>query len=159
MDGCPTAQHFERWRTKQQRNNAYRREQRADARAAGTVYRKGRGNLTNKAAQNRKWHLEFRGVLFEKLGGARCVRCGFANVRALQLDHVDGGGNQHRKALASGTAYYRALSKMSATELVATFQVLCANCNVIKREEREEWRWHRASEGAEKENKGVSPSS
>jgi hypothetical protein len=129
------------------------------AREAGTVYRKGRGNLAHKAAQNRKWHIELRAALFEKLGGAHCVQCGFSDVRALQLDHINGGGRQHRKSLSSGTAYFRALSKMSTSELVRTFQVLCANCNAIKREEREEWRWQRASETPAETNQGIPPSS
>ena len=77
--------------------------------------------------------------IFELLGGAKCVRCGFADVRALQLDHINGGGSKERKVYGNGSTrnlmhYYANNPEISKRSL----QVLCANCNWIKRVENEE---------------------
>lgn len=70
--------------------------------------------------------------------GRKCVRCGFdADSRALQIDHVNGGGSQQRKKLVFGTPYYRhILESVQANR--GEYQILCANCNVIKRMELQE---------------------
>ena len=67
--------------------------------------------------------------------GAKCVRCGYSDIRALQVDHVRGNGTQHRRERANGVYadMYDAVRDGSKE-----YQVLCANCNFIKRlEERE----------------------
>lgn len=71
--------------------------------------------------------------------GGKCVKCGFVDPRALQVDHVNGGGHRHLKALrvSKGTSFYYWLRKNGyPTE----FQLLCANCNWIKRVENQECR-------------------
>lgn len=66
--------------------------------------------------------------------GGKCVRCGFSDSRALQLDHINGGGLRDKRSTA--TRYRQILSGKSVGE----FQLLCANCNWIKRAENgEEW--------------------
>jgi hypothetical protein len=70
--------------------------------------------------------------------GDRCVRCGFGDWRALQVDHVNGGGSRERATLnLNRTSYYQKI--LSRPE---RYQLLCANCNWIKRYEREEHRWN-----------------
>ena len=72
--------------------------------------------------------------LYAVLGGAACRRCSFSDRRALQIDHVDGNGNSHRKEYPIGsTRFYRYVE-----EHPAEFQILCANCNWIKRSENRE---------------------
>lgn len=66
----------------------------------------------------------------ELLGGV-CVRCGFSDPRALQIDHIHGGGNQERKHNHDSAA-----ARVIRGEV--GFQLLCANCNVIKRIENHE---------------------
>src|SRR5579872_1988835 len=80
---------------------------------------------------------EARIKCIELLGG-RCVNCGFSDVRALCIDHVNGGGNQEQLQFGGATiAYYRhVLSKISGGS--ADYQVLCCNHNTIKRCERNE---------------------
>ena len=97
-------------------------------------------------------HRDLREILFDRLGTHVCARCGFSDKRALQFDHLNGGGSHHRRSLPSGSAYYRTLVEMSPAEFRQTFQVLCANCNVIKRDERQEWRWRHAGEVAAQED-------
>lgn len=71
--------------------------------------------------------------------GAVCIRCGFSDRRALQIDHVNGGGTAMRRHFNNQPiAYFNAIWKHieSGTE---PYQVLCANCNTIKRHEEHEW--------------------
>ena len=67
--------------------------------------------------------------------GNKCVRCGNDDKRVLNVDHVNGGGTQHRRKL--GGNYF----KKFAEEIRAggrAYQLLCCNCNRIKRVERNE---------------------
>lgn len=74
-----------------------------------------------------------RSAVLEVLGGV-CVRCGFDDPRALQIDHVNGGGKADRRCRGSRKLY----SAIVAGE--PGFQLLCANCNTIKRVENGEHR-------------------
>lgn len=72
--------------------------------------------------------------------GAVCVRCGFADPRTLQLDHIHGGGTQERggqKKWDNAYLYYRSIIH-DPEAAKQKFQVLCANCNWIKRHENNE---------------------
>jgi hypothetical protein len=64
--------------------------------------------------------------------GPRCVLCGFDDPRALSIDHVNGGGNAHRKVL-KGVNLYRWIERNGYPK---DFQVLCMNCQFIKRYEQ-----------------------
>lgn len=59
--------------------------------------------------------------------GGRCVCCGEDNMLFLTLDHINGGGSAHRKAVG-GSSYpiYRDLRKRGYP---AGYQTLCFNCN------------------------------
>jgi|GEM_PF-3245918 hypothetical protein len=88
-----------------------------------------------------KWKTEetkrMRRIILGKLG-SKCVRCGFSDPRALQIDHVNGGGRFERRTLKGSTLrYYRyILGRISSGE----YQLLRANCNSIKREEMHEFK-------------------
>lgn len=68
--------------------------------------------------------------------GCVCGKCGFADVRALQIDHVNGGGGIERAAIRSRDTFYKKVIADSDG-----YQLLCANCNWIKRAENNEFRW------------------
>lgn len=72
--------------------------------------------------------------------GNKCAKCGFDDPRALQIDHIFGGGTQTKKELGLNNPhkYYKYLANMDTQELKANFQMLCANCNWIKRSENNE---------------------
>ena len=71
-------------------------------------------------------------------GKLACVKCGFTDIRALTIDHIDGGGHQHLKEIKhhQGTNFYYWLKKQNYPE---GYQTLCANCQFIKRVEKKEW--------------------
>lgn len=66
----------------------------------------------------------------------RCHKCGFSDIRALSLDMIKGG---HRASGLpfGGTKLYRLLRKQDYPD---GWQVLCMNCQYIKREENQELR-------------------
>ncbi len=67
-----------------------------------------------------------------------CVRCGFSDLRALSLDHIKGGGNKERIRLRRrGVNFYRWLKQNGYPNI---YQVLCMNCQFIKRHENGEER-------------------
>ena len=68
-------------------------------------------------------------------GKCACVKCGFGDIRALSIDHINGGGTKHREKL--GYNIYHWLIKNNYPE---GFQVLCYNCQAIKRLENHEVR-------------------
>ena len=78
--------------------------------------------------RNKQW----RNQALTALGG-ECVRCGFTDVRALQIDHVNGDGGKERSAGMSQVKLYKKIF-----EDQTGYQLLCANCNWIKREENKE---------------------
>lgn len=82
------------------------------------------------------YYLQVRERVFRLLG-ERCVRCDFADKRALQFDHVDGKGNVARRS-KSGTSYFHYILNELKKPDGERFQVLCANCNWIKRAENNE---------------------
>lgn len=86
----------------------------------------------NRLRHARQW-LNIRAKTFEALGGAVCVKCGFTDTRALQIDHINGGGMKHSRSFSSNKAYHHFVR-----ENLNMFQVLCANCNFIKRSENNE---------------------
>jgi hypothetical protein len=57
-----------------------------------------------------------------------CIKCGFSDIRALQIDHVNGGGAIHYRQFKNNRPkYYK-----SMLDHLEDFQILCANCNTIK---------------------------
>lgn len=69
------------------------------------------------------------------LGGI-CKKCGFDDIRALQIDHVNGGGK--KEILQKGGVVYLNLVIRSILAGETKYQLLCANCNWIKRWENNE---------------------
>ena len=69
-------------------------------------------------------------------GKLACVRCGFDDVRALSIDHINGGGSEDRrqKGLKS-SGFYGWLQKHNYPD---GFQTLCMNCQWVKRFENSE---------------------
>ena len=65
--------------------------------------------------------------------GGKCVKCKFKDVRALQIDHVNGGGTKESKLFPYIGSRYKRIRQNPAN-----YQLLCANCNAIKVFENEE---------------------
>ena len=85
---------------------------------------------------NRKHHLKKRNELFDLLGN-KCCKCGFSDKRALQIDHINGGGRSER--IKYNTKDFHRIVLRSLKNNENKYQLLCANCNWIKRYENKEW--------------------
>jgi len=84
---------------------------------------------------------EVRRELLEILG-LKCSRCGCSDKRVLDVDHKEGKGNLERskyKRRGGSIRYYKYLLEQIRRGSTK-YQLLCANCNRIKRLERKEER-------------------
>lgn len=82
-----------------------------------------------------------REILAMIAGALRCQSCGYdKDWRCLQIDHIHGGG-KHDTRTSSAVTNLWALRNWVGTypdAAKAMYQVLCANCNWIKRFENGE---------------------
>lgn len=61
--------------------------------------------------------------------GRVCACCGDPNLEFLQIDHVDGGGREHRASGVTSIFYW-----LRSHKYPPGFQTLCSNCNWAKRQ-------------------------
>ncbi len=61
--------------------------------------------------------------------GGKCIRCGYTDWRALQINHINGGGHADRKRYSTFYAFYRAI--LTGERSKDDLELLCANCNTI----------------------------
>jgi hypothetical protein len=84
---------------------------------------------------------KLRQACLEILGG-KCAKCGFDDPRALQVDHSQGGGTEERARVnKNGKKYLQGV--VTYRNVVGGkhgYQLLCANCNWIKKAEMGEHR-------------------
>ena len=85
---------------------------------------------TCRAGYARASRRKLKEVLFAMLG-AKCTICGFSDSRALQIDHLNGGGKKHYIKSGSLGVLRHAVKNPSE------YQILCANHNWIKMREEE----------------------
>jgi len=76
--------------------------------------------------------------------GNKCIKCDYDNMKALVIDHINGDGCMERNYLKSKSLYcciYFAFlyDITEAIEIIKSrYQVLCANCNMIKQRDNRE---------------------
>lgn len=85
------------------------------------------------AMADRRSRMKLRSQII-KAYGSKCACCGTDRHEFLTVDHINGGGNAHRKALSGvtnrhpgGTAFLRWLRKNGFPK--EGFRLLCMNCN------------------------------
>ena len=71
----------------------------------------------------------------EKLGN-KCIRCGIIDWLVLQIDHVNGGGTKEGKKFKNRFMFHKKIARGEIE--TSCYQILCANCNWIKRYENNE---------------------
>jgi hypothetical protein len=126
------ARHREEIKIQQrERKRNMTKEQLEEKRAYEREYTK-----TEKFKNHRKSHYQklvekYKIIVFELLGG-KCICCGFSDPRGFQIDHINGGGHRQRGGMNMYSFYKFVLAHPEE------FQLLCANCNQIKRLENKE---------------------
>jgi len=89
-------------------------------------------NAKRKAAGLQSYvHIELRRLRMDVLVAysgdpPRCACCGETTYEFLTLDHINGGGDKHRKRVGGSTNVYRELRKQGYPE---GYRILCMNCN------------------------------
>jgi hypothetical protein len=68
--------------------------------------------------------------------GRKCCFCGYDDVRCLQRDHIHGGGTEEHRRIGSHGILNKILS--NPEKYKKEYQMLCANCNSIKKYENNE---------------------
>ncbi|KKN31249.1 hypothetical protein LCGC14_0825930 [marine sediment metagenome] len=94
------------------------------------VYDRGRWPLRDKTrirVTRRDWQRRVRLEAISHYGG-RCACCGESEEAFLALDHINGGGNRHRRENKIGLLSYWVRKEGYPDG----FQVLCHNCNQAK---------------------------
>lgn len=89
--------------------------------------------------QAREMRKRRRNKILELLGG-KCKQCGYSDVRALHIDHINGGGGRERRALHQNAFYLSIISQAEndIESFLSKYQLLCANCNAIKLASKEQ---------------------
>ena len=84
----------------------------------------------NREARNR-YNKKLRLLIFNYYSNNKleCACCGEKEYGFLSLDHINGGGNTHRKEIGFGTQLYCWIIKNNYPPI---FQILCYNCNLSK---------------------------
>ena len=84
----------------------------------------------NNASSCRSYKAGIKAKILALYGG-QCCMCSFADPRALQLDHVVPPLEKTGEMLRGGIGLYIAI--LAGRRPKENFQLLCANCNWIKR--------------------------
>jgi len=102
-----------------------------------TEYRKSNKKRDQETRQKHQSKLKEIVISHYSDKSMKCQKCGFSDMRALSLDHIDGGGSKHLKEIK--TNLYSWVIKNNFPKM---FQVLCMNCQWIKRCENNELYGH-----------------
>jgi len=92
-------------------------------------WNKSEKGLLNSRNRAKRLRVKQRDILLGHYGGSppKCACCGEPNKEFLAIDHIDGGGNRHRKIIkGGGRAFYQSLIR---DKFPPGFRVLCHNCN------------------------------
>jgi len=106
------------------------------AKAFGVVKKRARGQSKRlfgvKGERGRLNPEEIKKLVLRYYGRGKlaCVKCGYKDIRALTIDHINNDGAEHRKECTG--VIYRWLIK---NNFPTGYQTLCMNCQWIKRAE------------------------
>ena len=103
-------------------------------------YEKQRDSTTVSKRESQRLEKQRKKIEIHTMLGSVCVKCGFTDSRALQIDHIFGGGYTERKLYPTNPKKYYSNILMSIKNNEHKYQLLCANCNWIKRYENNEIR-------------------
>lgn len=113
----------------QDRYLSYGREWRArnreKVRLAQQLY--DRNHRVEKRAYYKTYAAKLKAAAFQAYGGPICVCCNETHVQFLSMDHINGGGNVHRRKIGLKASHPYKWLKDNGYPL--GFRVLCMNCN------------------------------
>lgn len=97
-------------------------------------YRAGAAHKEKKNQKTRESRMLLRLEILNHYSGGSllCAHCGFGDMRALDLDHIENGGGEHRKSIGRRGATYDIYAELKRSGFPQGYQILCRNCNWIK---------------------------
>jgi len=93
-------------------------------------------NKVKRKLESNQYYTNLREATLKALG-QKCIRCGFNDWRALQIDHINGNGKKDRESFDNNKLFLKNVLQDFVNE-GNKYQLLCANCNWIKRHENNE---------------------
>lgn len=127
-----------KWARKKAKDPVYSEKRREDHRRFERKHKK------RRAVEKKAFRLRTRFEMIALMGG-KCVKCGFSDHRALQVDHINASDTKWIDNKLGGYVFYRQLLRGEYD--LSEFQLLCANCNWIKRWELNETHGVRKNRG------------
>lgn len=91
--------------------------------------RRGQVNRNSKAYRER---VRLEVLTYYGRGRCACVKCGFTDIGALSIDHIDNSGASYRRTLHNFSIY----SWLKKEGYPEGYQTLCMNCQWIKERRR-----------------------
>jgi len=90
--------------------------------------------LTKEKLELRQYRYKTKCIVLSYYGRGccKCVKCGFDDIRALSIDHINGGGCQHRLKVKSNYSWF------IVNHFPKGYQTLCMNCQIIKKIDNKE---------------------
>lgn len=89
----------------------------------------------HKTIYQKQWEEDKLSVVSHYSNGTMdCKKCGYSDIRALSIDHIKGDGAKHRREIGQHNLYKWLINN----NYPDGYQVLCMNCQVIKRIENGE---------------------
>jgi 5-methylcytosine-specific restriction endonuclease McrA len=108
-------------------NALYRVNKHAERQASYKAYLE--SHREERKAYDKARRLAIRTDVLKHYGG-KCVCCGTDIPEFLAMDHIDGGGYEHRKLIRSiGASFYTWIQRNHYPD---NLQILCHNCNQAK---------------------------
>jgi hypothetical protein len=106
----------------------YRKTHLLERRATEEAYRKRNIGILRRASLERRAKIRLEVLAHYGKGKLACIECGFDNLLALSIDHINNNGNKHRKIIGSG----HIVEWLKANNFPEGYQTLCMNCQFIK---------------------------
>lgn len=118
-------------------NKLYKRKQRAVVRLKRGPYNKHKTKKEKMSAMRKsasEYNRKIRLLVLQHYSGMTpfCVCCGEKEIKFLSIDHINGGGNKHRKTLTKSGRGGNMSMWLFRNGFPGGFQILCHNCNMAK---------------------------
>jgi len=100
-------------------------------------YKDHKKSLEYKQEYTKKWREKLRLQIIEHYseGKNRCELCGETDIDVLTIDHIGGGGHQHRKKVGGHIDWI-----LVSQNFPEGYRILCMNCQMIEKKRKNQYK-------------------